>query len=301
VIPAAGEHGGDGAAVAAALGTDPAAVVDLSASLNPLAPPVVPLVRAHAGAAGRYPDSRPAAAALAAALEVAPERVLLTNGGSEAIALVAGDLGRGWADECDFSLYRRHLPTLDPAGPRFRSDPHNPTGRLAAAGERAAVWDEAFYPLATGRWSAGRPGTVVGSLTKVFACPGLRLGYVVADPETVARLARRQPAWPVNAVAGAVLPALLEGADLPRWRAGIAALRSELTALLARAGLDPQPSEANYVLCRRAPGLRDALAPRGVVVRDCASFGLSGHARVAVPGADGLERLEAALTAAGYL
>ncbi len=300
-VPDAGAHGGDGAAVAAALGLDPAAVLDLSASLNPLAPGVGRLVEEVAGTVVRYPDAGPAAASLAAALGVDADRVLLTNGGAEAIALVAADVGRGWADPCEFSLYRRHLPVLDPAGPVFRSDPHNPTGRLAAAGSRAQVWDEAFYPLATGRWTAGRPGLVVGSLTKVFACPGLRIGYVIADPPTVARLAARQPAWAVNGIAAAVVPRLLEHADLAGWRDGISALRSEMADVLARAGLQPEPADANWVLCRQAAGLRAALAPHGVVVRDCRSFGLEGAARIAVPGPDGIDRLERALAAAGYL
>jgi len=32
-----------------------------------------------------------------------------------------------------------------------------------------------------------------------------------------------------------------------------------------------------------APGLREALAPHGVIVRDCANFGLPGVVRIAVP------------------
>ena len=85
----------------------------------------------------------------------------------------------GCVDEPDFSLYRRHL-RLDPAGPRWRSNPHNPTGRLAATSEPAAVWDEAFYPLATGSGPGATARVVVGSLTKLYACPGLRVGYCAA-------------------------------------------------------------------------------------------------------------------------
>ena len=47
------------------------------------------------------------------------------------------ELGPGRVDEPEFSLYRRHLPALDPEGPRWRSNPHNPTGRLAGPDERA--------------------------------------------------------------------------------------------------------------------------------------------------------------------
>lgn len=295
-VPAPGAHGGDGARVAAALGLDPAEVLDLSVSLNPDAPDVGELAVKHVDVLARYPDPRPATEALAAALEVAPERVLLTNGGAEAIALVCGDLRRGAVDRCEFSLYARHLEEVDPAGPRVRSNPHNPTGRLAPAGERAAVWDEAFYPLAAGAWSRGarEPGTVVvGSLTKVFACPGLRLGYVVADAPTVSRLAERQPRWAVNALALALLPELLARADLPGWRDACAARRAALSSAIPGV----LPSDAPFVLVE-APGggraLRDRLARRGVVVRDCTSFGLPSHVRVAVPDESGLRRLVAA-------
>ena len=40
------------------------------------------------------------------------------------------------------------------------------------------------------------------------------------------------------------------------------------------------------------------LAPHGVVVRDCSSFGLSAVFRVSVPDAHGLERVDSALRAA---
>jgi len=290
VIPLPGPHGGDGARLAAALGVDPAAVLDLSASLNPFAPDVAGVVAAHLDAVGRYPDPTIATAALAAALGADADRVLLTNGGAEAIALVAADLG-GSVVEPDFALYPRG------SGPRWRSNPHNPSGRLAGTQERAGVWDEAFYPLATGRWTRGE-GVIVGSLTKVFACPGLRVGYVLApDADLIRRLRARQPEWSVNGLAASAVPDLLDRADLPAWAAGIAALRADLVGVLRAAGLDPEPSDANYVLVR-APGLRHVLARGGVLVRDCATFGLPGFVRVAVPHAAGLDRLCTLLRAA---
>ena len=312
-VVAPGEHGGDGRLVAASLGLDPAQMLDLSMSLNPFAPDPTPIVRHHLSAStlGRYPDTSDLDAAtgeLAAVLGVDPERLLLTNGGAEAIALVAVELGRGWVDEPEFSLYWRHIPVRDRSGPTFRSDPHNPSGRLAAGDDHASVWDEAFYPLATGRWTApGRCATsvVLGSLTKVLACPGLRVGYVVVPDDDGAglgvpglrdRLARRQPAWSVGPVALAAIPELLASADVARWSVQITDARAELVALLRAHGLDPLPSEANFVLVPGVPGLRDALARHGVVVRACASFGLPDHIRVAVPGPEGLALLDGALT-----
>ena len=67
---------------------------------------------------------------------------------------------------------------------------------------------------------------MVGSLTKLFACPGLRLGYVLADPELVEPCRRRQPAWSVNGPAVAALPELLDAADLPAWSTAVGTLRS---------------------------------------------------------------------------
>jgi histidinol-phosphate/aromatic aminotransferase/cobyric acid decarboxylase-like protein len=281
--------------LAAALGLDPGAVLDLSASLNPFAPDVGELVGKHLDAVGRYPDPAMAARAMADALDADPEQVLLTNGGSEAISLVAAELG-GRMTEPEFGLYPR-----GDQGPLWRSNPHNPSGRLAGAGERAEVWDEAFYPLATGQWTRGdigRGAVVVGSLTKVFACPGLRLGYVLAaDVELIRRVRRRQPEWSVNGLAAAVLPELLEECDLAAWSAAIARARRELAQVLAAHGFDPLPSDSPWVLVR-APGLRPRLARSGVLVRDCSSFGLPDHVRIAVPSPSGLARLDEALSQA---
>jgi histidinol-phosphate/aromatic aminotransferase/cobyric acid decarboxylase-like protein len=295
----AGAHGGDGARLAQRLGVDPASVLDLSASTNPLAPDVAPLVAKYADAAREYPDDGAVRAALARTFGVDAERVVVTNGGAEAIALVADLRPRGWVDEPDFSLYARHLRELAPGAPRWRSNPHNPTGVLASADDDAAVWDEAFYPLATGTWTRGdsdRGAIVVGSLTKVFACPGLRVGYVLAPDEAFARdVVRRRPEWSVNSLGCAIAPALLDDAPLAVWARGIRVLRERLTELLRANSLQPGPSDANYVLVQDAHGLRDHLARRAVLVRDTASFGWPDGVRVAVPDDAGLDQLARAL------
>ena len=290
-VPPPGPHGGDAEVVAAALGLDVGHVLDLSQSLNPVAPDPVAVVQRHLGAVHRYPDPRRATEALADVMGVETGRLLLTNGGAEAIGLVAGDMG-GKVQEPEFSLHPRGGDAL------WRSNPHSPSGRLAGTDERADVWDEAFYPLATGSWTRRDEGSVVvGSLTKLLACPGLRVGYVLGPPgdsSFLARCRRRQPAWSVNGPAVAALPELLARVDLERWSAQIASLRADLVAVLRHHGLVAGPSDANWVLVE-SPGLRARLAPRGVVVRDCTSFGLPGVFRIAVPSAAGLEQLDSAL------
>ncbi len=129
----------------------------------------------------------------------------------------------------------------------------------------------------------------------MLACPGLRIGYVLADD--VDRFRRRQPEWSVNGLAAAALPDLLERVDLEGWAGRVSAWRADLVALLGKHGLEPEPSDANFLLVR-APGLRTRLGRQGVLVRDCTSFGLPDHVRIAVPDERGLTRLEEVLCAA---
>ena len=263
-------------------------VLDLSASLNPLARDPRPIVARHLDSIGRYPDPRAATHALATTMGVDPDRLLLTNGGAQAITLVASLIG-GSVLEPEFSLHPRT------GGPRWRSNPHNPLGLLARDNERAAVWDEAFYPLATGRWTRGdQDSVVVGSLTKLLACPGLRIGYIVAEPSFIGACRERQPVWSLNGLVSEALRELLDGLDLEETSAGVATLRDQLRVMLTSHGLTVRPSDANWLLVER-PGLREALIEHAIVVRDCANFGLDGVARIAVPTAEGIERLDRAL------
>ncbi len=202
-----------------------------------MAPDPVPVLRRHLESLRHYPDPTAATAALAEAMGVDRARLLLTNGGSEAIRLVSDEMG-GRVVEPEFSLHPRG------GGPLWRSNPHNPSGLLAARHERADVWDEAFYPLATGSWTRGDDdAVVVGSLTKLFACPGLRIGYVLAPPGDDALIdrVRRSPAPVVGQRAGGRrrYPISSLGVDLRAWSAGVHYLRGQLCSVLRAHGLAP--------------------------------------------------------------
>lgn len=297
-VPPAGAHGGDGPAVARWLGVDPSQVLDLSASLNPFPADAAPLLARHAEAVHRYGDPLALERRLSHLVGVDPRLLVLTNGASEAIALVAQQLRTGRVDEPEFSLYRRHLD-VDPDAGRWRSNPHSPSGRLAAADDRAAVWDEAYWQLATGTWTRGdhRHGSIViGSLTKLLATPGLRVGWIVAPEVSIADdLRARRPEWSVGALALDVADELLETMDLRSVSGRVAAARCALVAALETRSFEVEAADAPWVLVHGVRSLRDHLAREGVVVRDCSSFGMADTVRMAVPDSSGLDRLIDAL------
>ncbi|MFC8373595.1 MULTISPECIES: Rv2231c family pyridoxal phosphate-dependent protein CobC [unclassified Streptomyces] len=262
-----------------------------------------------------YPDGRAARAAVAARHGLPVERVLLTAGAAEAFVLLARALKvrrpvvvhpqftepeaalRDAGHTVDRVLLREADGfRLDPAAVPEDADlvvignPTNPTSvlhpaasvaRLARPG-RTLVVDEAFMDAVPGEREAlaGRtdvPGLVVlRSLTKTWGLAGLRIGYVLAAPEVVAKLERAQPLWPVSTPALAAAEAcvgpraLAEAADAARR---IAADRAHLVSGLrefADRGLRVvEPAEGPFVLVRlpRAAVVRRRLRAVGYAVR----------------------------------
>ena len=308
----ADEHGGRVVEAARRLGCRVEEVLDLSANLNPFAPDVAAVVaevvRDEPWRVTAYPDERDATSALATAIGVDGDRVVLTNGAADAIAVLATLRPVGDVVDPEFSLYRRHLAEVRPGAERWRSDPSVPEGRLAvgrdepaAASGAGTVWDESYHGLATGRWTApGRRGWRLGSLTKVWRCPGLRLGYVLAPTaRDASAFRRRRPAWAVGGVGLAVIERLVPATDLPAWSRSIVVARGDLVDVLSGRGLDVVDTDAPWVLVRDAGHLVRPLLERRVLVRELTGFGRPGHLRVAVPDASGLDRLAGALATIG--
>src|SRR5205085_9681391 len=91
----------------------------------------------------------------------------------------------------------------NPTNPTSVRHPAQTVAQLARPG-RLLVVDEAFADTVPAEPDslAGRtdvPGLVVlRSLTKTWGLAGLRIGYVLAEPEVIAKLAAAQPLWPVS-------------------------------------------------------------------------------------------------------
>jgi histidinol-phosphate aminotransferase len=197
--------------------------------------------------------------------------------------------------------------------------PNNPTGAVASAADVRRLAEAAPTALVLLDHVYGEyadedltpavldlPNVVVlRTLSKAWGLAGCRIGYAIGTPEVVAVLRAAGAPYPVAAPSVALaLAHLANGAAA--LRAHVACVKTERTALgerLVALGLEPFPSQANFILVecgRRAPFLATALAALGVVVRTFPNRpGLGGALRITLPGSPPeFERLVAALDTA---
>lgn len=201
----------------------------------------------------------------------------------------------------------------------FICNPNNPTGHyfqpaeivslLAALPETLLVIDEAYVAFTRGDTppapdqalvpllDSGRV-VLLRSMTKDYALAGLRLGYALGSPAVVDALRRARPPWSVNAFAQlAGLASLADDQHLARSRVAAQDAVVYLREGLGKAGYRVFPTQANFLLVEvgNAPAIRRRLLAEGLVVRDCASFGLPNIIRVAARPIAECERLVAAM------
>jgi histidinol-phosphate aminotransferase len=194
----------------------------------------------------------------------------------------------------DFSLDRgatiaalaAHRPAL-----AFIAYPNNPTGNLFARADVEAVIaaarrtdtlvvvDEAYRSFASDSFLADLPAhdnlLVLRTVSK-SGLAGARLGYLAGAPEWLAEIDKVRPPYNVNAFTQVAVAFALEHADVLDAQAKI--LRDQRTrlaeALAAIPGIEPFPSQANFVLFRIAgeTGIATrahaALKARGILVKD---------------------------------
>ncbi|WP_434772305.1 threonine-phosphate decarboxylase CobD [Pseudomonas entomophila] len=165
-------------------------------------------------------------------------------------------------------------------------NPNNPTG-LRLSRERLLGWharlarrggwlvvDEAFMdntPADSLVDQAGQPGLIVlRSFGKFFGLAGVRLGFVMAEPTLLARLADVLGPWTVSGPARVVGQTCLD--DTPACAlqtARCAAASQRLATLLQTARLAPSGGcdLFQYVATPEAARLHDHLARQGILVR----------------------------------
>jgi histidinol-phosphate aminotransferase len=193
-------------------------------------------------------------------------------------------------------------------------DPNNPTGSVVTSDEWeflldripdgcVVVVDEAYaeYVRPGKRLrreedvEAGRPVILLRTFSKIFGLAGLRLGYAVVDEELAPFLDVVQEPFNVNRAALAAGCASLRRTDLvdERRRENERA-RETLAERLRAQGLDPVPSEANFLLVNTGAddiAVAQALLRAGLLVRPGQDFGMPGYIRVTIGPLDLMERL----------
>ena len=186
--------------------------------------------------------------------------------------------------------------------------PNNPTGALIEsallddllAESRMLMLDEAFMDFIADeashsfirRAAESRKLIVFRSMTKFFAIPGIRLGFLVAHPDFILRLKKLQVHWSVNFLAQRIGTAVLEDhAYADRTHKWLMTERAWLVSALRGIGLQVIPSETNFLLFSMpsnsgwvASALQKHAAKQGILLRDASLFpGLGGtYCRIAV-------------------
>jgi histidinol-phosphate aminotransferase len=228
-------------------------------------------------------------------------RVLTEQRAARVIGVARRQASEGWSLDVDAVR-----AAAAEASVVWLCDPNNPTGQqepegtiahilevLAADADRAArprpivVVDEAYAEFA-GRSVLGLRArhpelVVVRTISKAYGLAGLRVGFAVARPETIARMAAYRPPGSVSTISVTVATEVLGRDEIVRANLDrVEAERPRLTAALAAAGWSIGPSITNFLLAdfgtpERAAAVAEALLRRGLVPR---TFG-AGHALAA--------------------
>lgn len=218
----------------------------------------------------------------------------------------------GWNQDFQFD---------EPTGVVWTCNPNNPTGRcwerdrllnlIDRTPSGFTVVDEAYLPFLPDEEERTVVPAVVDrndlivlrSMTKIYASPGLRIGYAVCSPEMVGRLRRFQQPWTITTAAEHAAVASIDDEEYLARTIDLIATESERVTdrLWDIPGLRPvwpgrerprsAPPMPNFVLISlvdtpwTSTQLQDNLARRGLLLRECANYhGLEAGAVITGPG-----------------
>ncbi len=170
--------------------------------------------------------------------------------------------------------------------------PNNPTGNLERDEEIVSVAesikglvfvDEAYVEFAEKCFGKDLDNVIIArTFSKAFGLANLRIGYARLPEELVGVYRAASTPFPVSTAAAKAAIAALE--DIEWLQSCVERIRSErerLYSFLSRR-FEAYPSQANFVLFKAPQNLYEELLRRGIIVRECSSFGLGGYVRVSV-------------------
>lgn len=236
-----------------------------------------------------------------------PENVIVTNGATEAIYLIAQAFPlHAEIPHPTFSEYEdacKMFPRLDTEhNMLWICNPNNPTGDVynqsvidrMLVNYDLLVVDQSYenytdHFVMNARWAAQLPNLIqIHSLTKTFAVPGLRLGYITAHASLTQHLRRFLRPWSVSALSIEAGKFLMQHDDL-RCKPDLNEAQRLRDQLQQIDSILTQETHTNFMLCQfesnhTAADLKDYLAcEHHLLIRNASNFrGLTQrHFRVA--------------------
>ena len=269
---------------------------------------------------------------------LSPENVIVTNGATEAIYLIAQAFAQASSlilqptfTEYEDACKQYQKPPSPPRGSLLYTtdpskwdtllkelllskelplgglgglllwlcNPNNPTGQvipkpilesaIASHPDIIFIIDESYAPFTKEElvgYSDNTPNVItLHSMTKEFASPGLRIGYITGPTPLLSRIRKCRMPWAVNQLAREAAHYLL--AHKSDYLLDLDALMKErermARELSAIDGITVCPSDTHILLCRientTAAQLKDFLANNhGILIRDASNFkGLDEH------------------------
>jgi len=187
----------------------------------------------------------------------------------------------------------------------FLTSPHNPAGTIIKKGELRdfldrvpenilVVVDEAYYEYVQDEdypdiiefIKEGYPVIGLRTFSKAYGLAGIRLGYLFADPEIVALLAKALDPFNVNRIAQAAALAALEDEEFLQKTIELNEEGKEfLYREMGKRGFDYVPTEANFILVNvrmDAMDLFNKLLRLGVIIRPGDPLGYPEHIRLTI-------------------
>lgn len=274
----------------------------------------------HFDVLNNYPEPQPHSLEriIAQQLDISPEAVMVTNGATEAIYLIAHLYHHSlsiipqptfseYADACRINHHiisyehSNDLKELSNQRVYWICNPNNPTGNVMTKGiieylarrspRHTFVVDQSYEDytkeslIEPKEVMKCRNLLVLHSLSKRFAIPGLRIGYVTGHPDTIALLRSQSHPWSVSALAIEAGKFLLRRnepviPDLADYLQETERLRTNLRKI---EGIRVYSTKTNFMLCDIEPATSTKLKfylvqEHGILIRDCANFmGLSDH------------------------
>lgn len=259
------------------------------------------------------PDAHSLAQLLAGKLNISTDNILLTNGATEAIYQLA-HLFEGsrttiliptfseYKDACRINkMPLSYATTLDEVNPNTQllwfCNPNNPTGTVypqkVVTGyiekhpHTMVIIDQSYaYFTRKEIWTAQKAAQypnvmLLHSMTKQYAIPGLRLGYVTAHKSLIDKLRKYSMPWSVNGLAIEAGKYLLSdkngslGLDINAYLKETQYLQQRLNEIN---GLTVLPTDTHFFLCRLDNGktaakLKEYLAnEHGILIRNADNF-----------------------------